>query len=78
MPTAYFVPPRKRRAIERLRAHGIVLEPVPQAATLSLEEFQIASTEVTPQAFENHQERTVTGQYAPSIARCPPARSACR
>jgi hypothetical protein len=38
---------------------------VTQSQTLPLEEFQIASTEVTPQPFENHQERTVVGKYAP-------------
>jgi hypothetical protein len=65
MPTAYFVPAEEKLAIERLRAHGIVLERVAQPTALAVEEFQIASTEVTPQAFENHQERTVTGKYAP-------------
>ena len=33
VPTAYFVPASEKAAIERLRAHGIVLEPVPQATT---------------------------------------------
>jgi hypothetical protein len=47
----------------RLRAHGIVLERVEQPVTLPLEEFRIASTETTAQAFENHQERSVTGQW---------------
>jgi hypothetical protein len=65
VPSAYFVPPEEKAAIERLRAHGIVLERVTQVQTLALEEFQIASTEVTPQPFENHQERTVAGKYAP-------------
>jgi hypothetical protein len=72
VPTAYFVPATEKLAIERLRAHGIVLEPVTQAATLPLEEYQIASTEVTPQAFEGHQERTVTGKYA-AVDRAIPA-----
>jgi hypothetical protein len=64
VPAAYFVPAEEKTAIERLRAHGIGLERTAQAQTLPLEEFQIASTEVTPQPFENHQERTVTGKYA--------------
>ena len=63
VPTAYFVPASEKAAIERLRAHGIVLEPVPQATTVPIEEFQIASTEVAAQAFENHQERTVSGKW---------------
>jgi len=65
VPTAYYVPAEEKVAIERLRAHGITLERQTQAVTLPLEEFQIATTEVTPQAFENHQERTVTGKYMP-------------
>jgi hypothetical protein len=63
VPTAYFVPAAEKVAIERLRAHGITLEPVTQPTTVPIEEFQIASTEVAAQAFENHQERTVTGQW---------------
>lgn len=64
VPAAYYVPADEKVAIERLRAHGIALERVDRAATLPLEEFRIASTDTTPQAFENHQERTVAGQYA--------------
>jgi hypothetical protein len=64
VPTAYYVPAEEKAAIERLRAHGIVLDRVEQSATIPLEEFRIASTETTPQAFENHQERTVTGRYS--------------
>lgn len=72
VPSAYFVPAEQKGAVELLRAHGIVLERVAQAQTLTLEEFQIASTEVTPQAFEGHQERTVTGKYA-AVDRAIPA-----
>jgi hypothetical protein len=63
VPRAYYVPAEEKLAIERLRAHGIVLERVEAAATLPLEEFRIASTDTTAKPFENHQERTVTGQY---------------
>jgi hypothetical protein len=63
VPQAYFVPADEKVALERLRTHGIALEKVEQAITLPLEEFRIASTETTPQPFENHQERTVSGQY---------------
>jgi hypothetical protein len=65
VPTAYFVLPEQKLAIERLRAHGIVLERLAEPLTVPVEQFQIASTEVAPQPFENHQERTVTGKYAP-------------
>jgi Zinc carboxypeptidase len=63
VPTAYFVLPEQKLVIERLRAHGIVLEPVAAPLTTPVEEFQIASTEVASQPFENHQERTATGKY---------------
>jgi len=65
VPRAYYVPAAEKLAVERLRAHGIVLERVEAAATMPLEEFRIAGTETTAKPFENHQERTVTGQYAP-------------
>ena len=63
VPRAYYVPADEKLALERLRAHGIVLERVEQPVTLPLEEFRIASTETTAQSFENHQERSVTGQW---------------
>lgn len=57
VPSAYYVP-QELRAAERLQAHGIALERLPEAATLALEEFGMQSSEVTAQAFENHRERT--------------------
>jgi hypothetical protein len=63
VPRAYYVPADEKLAVERLRAHGIVLERVEQPVTLPLEEFRIASTETAVQTFENHQERSVTGQW---------------
>jgi hypothetical protein len=64
-PSAYYLPADLRPAVELLRAHGVRLEPLAQAASLPLEEFQIESNQTTAQAFENHRERTVTGTYAP-------------
>ena len=69
VPAAYIVPASEKAVLERLRAHGIVLEPLGAAAAPPLEAFQIASTTVMPQAFENHQERTVTGTWAPTEPR---------
>jgi hypothetical protein len=64
VPSAYYIPAELRAVVERLQAHGIRHERVAQPVRLQLEAFEIASTEVTPQAFENHRERTVTGRYA--------------
>lgn len=65
VPRAYYVPAEEKLAVERLRAHGIVLERVDRATTIPLEEFRVTATDTTAKPFENHQERTVTGQYAP-------------
>ena len=65
VPAAYIVPVSEKAVLERLRAHGIVIEPLGAGAVPPLEAFQLASTTVTPQAFESHQERTVTGTWAP-------------
>jgi len=72
VPTAYYIPAVLTGAVERLRAHGIRLERLDQAAMLSLEEFRIDSTEIAAQTFERHQERTLTGKYEP-IERTLPA-----
>jgi len=63
VPSSYYVPATLTSAIERLQAHGIRLERLEQTSTLSLEEFRIATSQVTSQLVERHQERTVTGQY---------------
>jgi hypothetical protein len=65
VPSAYIVPATEKIILERLRAHGIRLEAI-DAATSGLEEFRIASTSVTAEPFESHQERTVTGEWAPA------------
>ena len=63
VPSAYYVPAQLKTALERLQAHGIRMEQLTQAATVDVEEFQIASSQAAAQAFEKHQERTVTGKY---------------
>ena len=72
VPAAYFVPADQKAAVERLRAHGIQLERLTTAATEPLEEFTVATSTTTAQAFENHQERTVTGAWA-AVDRTVPA-----
>ena len=66
VPSAYYIPATLTVAIERLQAHGIRMERLAQpTASLEVEEFQIETNTTTPQAFENHKERTVSGKYAP-------------
>lgn len=72
VPSAYFVPADQKAAVERLRAHGIVVEPVTAALTVPLEEFTVATSTAMDKPFENHQERTVTGTWA-AVDRTVPA-----
>jgi len=65
VPTAYIVPAGEKAVLERLRAHGVRVEPMGTGAAPALEEFRIAATSVAERAFESHQERTVTGEWAP-------------
>lgn len=65
VPTAYFVMPEQKAAIQMLRAHGIVVEPVKAAIAMAVEEFQITSSDTTAKPFEGHQERTLVGKYVP-------------
>ncbi len=63
VPTAYFVPASQKAAVELLRAHGIQLERLDSPLRVPIEEFTVATSTTTPRAFENHQERTVTGTW---------------
>jgi hypothetical protein len=65
VPAAYIVPAAEKVVLERLRAHGIRVEPLGAGTAPALEEFRIATTTVAERPFENHQERTVAGEWAP-------------
>jgi hypothetical protein len=71
VPSAYFVPADQKAAVERLRAHGIVLEPVTTPVSSGLEVFTVATSTAMEKPFENHQERTVTGTWAPADVTVP-------
>jgi hypothetical protein len=49
--------------IERLRAHGVEVEPLAESEHRSLERFRIDSTVVAGREFQGHRERTVYGAY---------------
>ena len=66
VPSAYIVPATEKAVLERLRAHGVKVEPLGAGGAPAVEEFRVAGTSVTERAFENHQERTVTGEWAPA------------
>ncbi len=68
VPAAYVVPAAEKAVLERLRAHGITVEPLGAGAPPALEAFRITTTSVTERPFENHQERTVAGAWAAADA----------
>jgi hypothetical protein len=72
VPSAYYIPSSLTPVLERLREHGIRVEPINRQATLRLEEFRIDTTQVAEQPFEGHRVRTVTGAYQPVERAIPP------
>jgi hypothetical protein len=72
VPTVYYIPPTLTAVLERLRNHGIRLEPIDRQATLRLEEFRMDTTQVAAQNFEGHRARTVTGAYQAVERTIPP------
>jgi hypothetical protein len=63
VPEAYVVPTELSVVIERLRAHGVEVEPLAESEHRSLERFRIDSTVVAGREFQGHRERTVYGAY---------------
>jgi hypothetical protein len=65
VPPAYLIPatPALDRVVDLLEAHGIHFTPLARESSMEVEEFEIASNEAPPRAFQNHRERGVTGSY---------------
>jgi predicted Holliday junction resolvase-like endonuclease len=63
VPSAYFVPASLAQALDRLKAHGVVMTPLKSAAKVAVEEFRIDSSVAAATAFQNHNERTLTGAW---------------
>ena len=63
VPSAYFVPASLAEALDRLKAHGIVMTPLKSATKVAVEEFRIDSSNAAATAFQNHNERTLTGAW---------------
>ena len=64
VPATYYVPAALKDAIDRLTAHGIAMTPI-TATKVSVEEFRIDTNVVAASAFQNHNERTLTGAWVP-------------
>jgi hypothetical protein len=59
----YYIPAALTGAIEKLRAHGIRMTPLPQAATMAVEEFRITGNQAAEREFQGHRERTLEGRW---------------
>ena len=67
VPSAYFIPPQLTEAIDRLRAHGVRLTPTASSRiTCPSRNSGSTATPPHPRAFQNHNERTVTGAWVPA------------
>ncbi|HEX9710279.1 MAG TPA: M14 family metallopeptidase, partial [Candidatus Thermoplasmatota archaeon] len=62
-PAEYYVPQELSVAVERLQAHGVRMERLPEERTFAVEEFVLDSSTVAPREFQGHNERTVFGAY---------------
>jgi len=70
-PTSYFLPPEAELIVERLLAHGVRLERIPDARVVEGEEFRITGVDVAAQPFQGHNEVTPTGVWTPTTLRLP-------
>jgi Zinc carboxypeptidase len=71
VPSAYYVPAELTKAVDNLRAHGIVMTPLKTEQTLQIEQFTIETNTVADRAFEEHTERTLTGKWAAAERQLP-------
>jgi hypothetical protein len=63
VPSAYYVPAELAKAVDNLRAHGVLMTPLKTAQTLQIEQFTIETSSLSDRAFEGHNERTLTGKW---------------
>jgi len=71
VPSAYYVPASLTKAIDNLRAHGIMMTPLKTAQTVQIEQFTIQTNTLAERAFEQHTERTLTGAWGPADRELP-------
>ena len=71
VPSAYFVPATLAPALEHLRMHGVVMTPLKAEGKTVVEQFRIDSSVAAPTAFQNHNERTLTGAWVPAERELP-------
>jgi len=57
------VPAELTKAVDNLGGHGLLMTPLKTAQTLQIEQFTIETSSLSDQAFEGHNERTLTGKW---------------
>ena len=62
-PDAYYILPEAADAIERLRAHGVIVLPVERETSIVAQQFRIDSTSVAARPFQGRNERTLHGAW---------------
>jgi hypothetical protein len=65
VPVAYVVPSELSPVLERLSAHGVVVERLTGPQRRTLERFRIDSATVAEREYQGHRERTLFGRYEP-------------
>jgi hypothetical protein len=63
VPSAYYVPAELSSVIDRLRTHGVRTSSLEKPETLTVEQFNIAKSELAEAESQGHRERTVVGRY---------------
>jgi hypothetical protein len=72
VPAAWLLPAALGDVAERLRAHGVRVEPLAAEARMTVEEFAIDSARAAPRESEKRRERTLFGRYR-NVERTVPA-----
>ena len=70
-PELYYLPQELETAVERLAAHGVVMQRLAEEQTLEVEEFAIDSSQVAERPFQGHRERTLFGRWAQATRTLP-------
>ncbi|MBE3073019.1 MAG: succinylglutamate desuccinylase/aspartoacylase family protein [Acidobacteria bacterium] len=70
-PKYYLVPANLRFVVDRLEAHGVTMQRLNAASTVSVEQFKIATNVVAEREYQGHKERTLTGAWGPADANLP-------
>ena len=72
VPGTYYILASEQAVLHKLEDHGVSLERLDHELTLEIEEFKIDSSSVAERAFQQHQQRTLYGEYQQTTYTFPP------